>query len=214
MKRIAAALLLLLCFATPAFSRSDGFFNTLQEPNDVAKTKPTNTQVLAWNSGTGLWTPTTPSDTGLAITSGKTLTVQNNITFSGTDGVTMNVTNNKVASIGITVDGGGSTITTGVKGYITIPYAATITGWDIAADGVNPTCTFDVWKIATGTALPTVTNTIMGTKPALSTGNVIHSTTMTSWSTLAVAAGDIIGFNVDAVTVATKITFQIEVSKT
>jgi hypothetical protein len=52
----------------------------------------------------------------------------------------------------------------------------------------------------------------MGTKPALSTGNAIRSTTLTSWNTT-IAAGDIYGFNIDAVTNATKLTFQIEYQK-
>jgi hypothetical protein len=123
------------------------------------------------------------------------------------------LSNIAITSVGITVDGSAAVCTTGLKGYVTVPYAGTITAWSILADGASPTCTFDVWKIATGTALPTVSNTIMGTKPALATGNAIRSTTRTSWTT-SVVANDIIGFNLDAVTVATKITFQLEITKT
>jgi len=112
--------------------------------------------------------------------------------------------------IGATVDGGGSVLTTGVFGYFITPFAGKIKGWSIAATGTSPTCTIDVWKIATGTALPNVTNTIMGTKPALSTGNAIRSTTLTSWN-VNFSVGDIFGFNLDAVTVATRISFIIEV---
>lgn len=129
---------------------------------------------------------------------------------AGVDSIT---TNQKVGSFGVTLDGAGSVLSTGQKGYITIPYNCTITGWAITADGSSPTCTFDIWKIATGTALPTVSNTIMGTKPALSTGNAKQSTTLTSWS-VAITAFDIIGFNLDAVAVATKISLIIEVAKT
>lgn len=111
---------------------------------------------------------------------------------------------------GVTVDGGGKVVTTGVLGYFITPVAGKIRGWSITAVGTSPTCTIDVWKIGTGTALPTVSNTIMGVKPALSTGNAIRSSTLTSWS-VNFSAGDIFGYNLDAVTVATRISFIVEV---
>lgn len=125
--------------------------------------------------------------------------------------------NQTIATVGVGMDGGGSTLTTGVKGYVTVPYAGTISAWSITADGASPTCTIDIWKVATGTALPTVANTIIntgagGAKPALSTGNAIHSTNVAHWTT-SVAANDIIGFNLDAVTTATRITLTLEVDK-
>ncbi len=118
-------------------------------------------------------------------------------------------------ALGFTTDGGGVAIPTGVTGYFTTHESGTITGWSITAVGSSPTCTIDVWKIATGTALPTVANTIMGTKPALSVGNAkrgVCPTNCVGWTT-SFADGDIFGFTIDAVTVATKITFQIEYTK-
>lgn len=113
------------------------------------------------------------------------------------------------AILTVAIDGNGSVIGTGaVNGYPVAGDAYTISGWSITAMGSSPTCTIDVWKIASGTALPTVSNSIMGTKPALATGNVIESTTLTGWST-AVTKGDIWGINIDAVTVATNIVFQL-----
>ena len=109
-------------------------------------------------------------------------------------------------------DGQGAGVTTGNTRFFTAPYAMTITGWNISAVGTSPTCTIDIWKIATGTALPTVSNTIMGTKPALSSGNAVRSSTMTGWTTLAIAAGDILGFNIDASANGTVINFELEVS--
>lgn len=127
---------------------------------------------------------------------------------------------NWVSVIGFTTDGAGATISTGTKGYFTVGYSGTITGWSISAVGASPTCTIDVWKITGGgTALPTVTNTIMGNKPQLRSGNVIYSPdavhcstadcTLTGWTTT-FAAGDTFGFNIDAVANATMITFTLE----
>lgn len=123
--------------------------------------------------------------------------------------------NVKAHGFGFTTDGATLVIGTGVKGYFTSNYAGTIIGWSITADGSSPTCTIDVWKIGAGTALPTVTNTIFGTKPALSTGNAKRGacpTDCSGWTTTFVA-GDIFGFNVDAITVATKLTFELETTR-
>jgi hypothetical protein len=108
-----------------------------------------------------------------------------------------------VGGIGTVLDNSGTVLGTGFAGYKRATEACTIVGWSIEANGTSPTMTFDVWKIATGTALPTVANTITASaKPALATGNALKSTTLTGWTT-AVAANDIFGFNLDAVTVAT-----------
>jgi hypothetical protein len=114
------------------------------------------------------------------------------------------------APITIGWDGQGGFITTGLTRYFVAPYNATITGWSIVAEGTNPTCTIDVWKIASGTALPTVANTITASAiPALSTGNVIRSSTLTGWTT-AITAGDILAFNIDAAANALTIKINLE----
>ena len=114
------------------------------------------------------------------------------------------------APITIGWDGQGGFITTGLTRYFVAPYNATITGWSIVATGTSPTCTIDVWKIASGTALPTVANTITAAAiPALSTGNVIRSSTLTGWTT-AITAGDILAFNIDAVSNALTIKINLE----
>lgn len=114
---------------------------------------------------------------------------------------------------GFTVDGGGSAITTGkVKGFFTCPYAATITGWNIVVD--TGTVTVKVWKIATGTAKPTIANVINTNGVALSTGTAIHSTTLTDFTTTAVAANDIFAFDITAVSGVTEMSFNLQLSKT
>lgn len=162
----------------------------------------TTKQITQANLASSTWTNMTLVNPALGTPASGTLT---NCTFP---------TNIKIASAGFSLDGAGSVLTTGLVGYTTVPYAGTITAWSIVADGSSPTCTIDVWKTATGTALPNVGNTIMGTKPALSIGNAIRSTTLTGWNPVAVTANDIIGFNLDAVTVATKLTFELEITKT
>ncbi len=111
--------------------------------------------------------------------------------------------------LSLSMDNGTNALSTGQKGgFITVPRPGTISGFAITAKGSTPTCTMDVWKIATGTALPTVANTIMGTKPALATGNALYSVAVGTWTTT-VSAGDIMGVNLDAVSGASNIVFQI-----
>lgn len=84
--------------------------------------------------------------------------------------------------------------------YFTVPYACTISAWNATVDA--GTVTFDVWKIATGTAIPTVTNTITASAlPAIASGTALHGTTLTGWTT-AVAANDIFGFQLKTVATA------------
>lgn len=73
----------------------------------------------------------------------------------------------------------------GDVGYFSVADACTITGWRVMAiGGTSPTLTADIWLISSGTALPTVSNTITASaKPALSSGNVATSTTLTGWTT-------------------------------
>jgi hypothetical protein len=121
--------------------------------------------------------------------------------------------NNRVRSFGASFDGAGVALTAGKTVYATVPYACTISGWNIVAD--TGTATVDIWQLGTGTAIPTVSNTITASAvPALATGTALHSTTMTSWATthggLAVAANDIFGFNLKVVASATYVNLVLE----
>jgi hypothetical protein len=118
--------------------------------------------------------------------------------------------NQTIRAIGAGFDGGGSALTSGSTAvtYFTVPFACTIAAWNITVD--TGTITFDVWKIATGTAIPTVANSIVASAaPAIATGTAIHSTTLTGWTT-AVAANDIFGVNINTVATATKASLTLQ----
>ena len=122
-------------------------------------------------------------------------------------------TNSLIRTIGAGFDGAGSALTTtNAKVYFTVPFACTIAGWNITVD--TGTITFDIWKIATGTAIPTISNTITASAlPALSTGTALHSTTLTGWTT-AVSANDIFGININTVASATKVSLTLQCNAT
>lgn len=116
-------------------------------------------------------------------------------------------------TFGITIDGGGTAITTGIKGYVTVPYGMTITGWDILAD-TSGSIVVDVWKDTYANYPPTVADTIAGSeKPTLSTATKNQDASLSTWTT-SVTAGDIIGFNVDSATTVTRVHVIIYGSKT
>jgi hypothetical protein len=113
-----------------------------------------------------------------------------------------------VRGIGASFDGAGSALTSGKTTYFTIPFTCTITGYNITAD--TGTVSFDVWKIATGTAIPTVANTILtGGYLALATGTALHSTSVSLFTTTTVTAFDIFGINLEAVSGATEVSLVL-----
>jgi hypothetical protein len=117
--------------------------------------------------------------------------------------------------IGITIDGQGGTISTGVKGFITVPFACTITGWDIFAD-VSGSVVVDVWKDVYANFPPVLGDSIAGSeKPTLASQQNNQDTNLTTWGAgTTVTAGDVIAFNVDSATTVTRVTVLLKVTKT
>lgn len=115
-------------------------------------------------------------------------------------------------TIGITIDGGGSAITTGTKGYVQSPYAGTITAVRMFADQ-SGSAVVDVWKDTYANFPPTGADSICASaKPTLSAAQKSQDTTLTGWTT-AVAAGDIFAFNVDSAATVTRVTLQLTIAK-
>lgn len=111
-------------------------------------------------------------------------------------------------AIGYSFNGNGSALSAGATGYLTVPFACTISAWNMSVD--TGTATVDVWKIASGTGLPTVSNTITASAtPAIASNNSLHSTTLTGWTT-AVAANDIVGINLKVTASATVVNLTLE----
>jgi len=118
-----------------------------------------------------------------------------------------------VLSLTFIIDGGGSAITTGQKGHLEVPFACTITGWTILADQ-SGSIVVDVWKDTYANFPPTVADTIAGTeKPTLASVQKNQDLTLTTWTT-AIAAGNILAFNVDSAATVTRVTLSIRATKT
>jgi hypothetical protein len=120
----------------------------------------------------------------------------------------------RIGAVGLIIDGGGSAITTGVKGFLRVPFACTITGVTLLSTDASATAgsiVIDIWKDTYANYPPTVADTITASaKPTLSSANKSENTTLTGWTT-AITAGDILGFKVDSASTVTKVLLSLTV---
>lgn len=161
----------------------------------------TDGQLIIGNGLTGgVSFNTLTQGTGITITNG-----HGTITLSASG-------SGSVVEIVYVIDGGGSTITTGQKGFIEIPFAMTITGWLLAADQVG-SVVLDVWRSTYAGFPPNVGNSITGADiPTLSAVQNNRNTAVTLWTT-SLAAGDILAFNVNSVATITRVMLSIKATK-
>ena len=118
----------------------------------------------------------------------------------------------KVA-INFIIDGGGSAIPTGVKGYIEVPFAMEIEGVTLLADQ-SGSVVVDIWKDTYANYPPTDADSITASAvPTISTATKSQDLTLTGW-TKVVAAGDVLGYNVDSITTIERVTVAIRGKKT
>ena len=111
------------------------------------------------------------------------------------------------------IDGGGSAITTGIKGDLVVPYNCTVLGWDILAD-TSGSIVVDVWKDSYANFPPTVADTIAGSeKPTLSSATKNQDIALSSWIT-ALTRNDILRFNVDSASTVTRVTLSLRIKRT
>jgi hypothetical protein len=136
----------------------------------------------------------------------------NDTSIASTAFVNTAIANTKEISITFIVDGGGSAISTGIKGDLEIPFACTITRWTLLADQ-SGSIQFDIWKNVYASYPPTVANTITASaKPIISSALKGQSSTLTGWTT-SVAAGDTLRFNVDSASAITRCTISLKATK-
>jgi hypothetical protein len=98
-----------------------------------------------------------------------------------------------VLGFGATFDGGGSALAAGTA-YVTVPYACTISAVNLLID--QGSATFTVWKVATGTALPAVGNTISTSGLTITGQTASHSATVTDFTSTTVTANDIAAIHI------------------
>ena len=102
----------------------------------------------------------------------------------------------------------GAALTNGMVNYKTIPFSCTLSNWAMTVD--TGTATIDIWKIATGTAIPVAGNSITASAtPAVASGTAATAAT-SAFSTQTVTKGDIFGFEIKATSGPTVASISLE----
>ena len=117
------------------------------------------------------------------------------------------------ATINVILGHGLAVITTGVKGFLEVPYDCEIEQVTLLADQ-SGSIVVDIWRDPYANYPPTVADTITAAaKPTLSSAQKAQDTTLSGWSKT-LKAGDILAFNVDSATTVTRVTLSLLVRKT
>lgn len=168
----------------------------------------TLTALAAYNTN-GLLT-----QTAAGTFTGRTITgTSNHITVTNGDGVsgapTLDLdTRILTQTLTFVIDGGGSAITTGIKGDVEVPFACTINQVTLLAD-TSGSIVVDIWKDTYANYPPTGADSITASaKPTISAATKSQDSTLTGWTT-SVTAGDILRFNVDSAATITRVTVLV-----
>jgi len=137
------------------------------------------------------------------------------VCYDGTNMIlqgTGTVASERTGSFVFSLDGGGSAISTGAKGWVQIPYAGTITGHEFTCDQ-SGSIVLDLWKDTYTNFPPTVADTITAAaKPTLSATQKQQDSTLTGWTT-SITAKDYIRLNVDSAATVTYCVLTVYVTK-
>lgn len=114
-------------------------------------------------------------------------------------------------AITVTFDGAGAVLVVGTTCWVQVPFACTIQSVTMLAEP-SGSAVVDVWKDTYANYPPTVADTITASaKPTISSATKSQDTTLTGW-TKAIAAGDVVKFNIDSVTSITKLTLILKIA--
>lgn len=120
----------------------------------------------------------------------------------------------KQSAIEVVIDGAGSVISTGLKGYLEVPFDCTVVAWRIVGD-VSGSIVVDIWKDTYANFPPVVGDSIAGSeKPTLSSAQKNEDTNITTWTTTSLTDGDWLAFNVDSASTVTRVTLSLTVRRT
>lgn len=118
-----------------------------------------------------------------------------------------------VHTVNFLIDGGGAVIATGLKGDLVIDFACTITKWTLLADQ-SGSIVVDIWKDSYANFPPVVGDVITASaKPTLTSAAKGQSAALTGWTT-AIAAGDVLRFNVNSAATVQRVLLALTVART
>lgn len=183
-----------------------------------------------WSSGvTSINSNATTTDGGLSalyfvqrITSNGSNTLLNpSVNFAAGSNVALSAASNTITITSIlggtapvrvvefVIDGGGSAITTGIKGDVEVPFAwSDIVSARLFADQ-SGSIVINVWKDTYANFPPDVSDKITASAPpTISSATKSQDTTLTGWTKTG-SAGDVLRFNVDSASTIARVTISL-----
>ena len=116
-------------------------------------------------------------------------------------------------TVNFIIDGGGSAITTGIKGDTVIDFGCTIQSVTMLADQ-SGSIVVDIWKDTYANFPPTDADSITAAAvPTITTATKSQDSTLTGWTT-SITSGDILRFNVDSITSVERLTISLVLLRT
>jgi hypothetical protein len=115
------------------------------------------------------------------------------------------------------IDGAGSALTTGLKGYVEVPFNGTLSQVDMVADR-SGSIVVDLWKCTfvqfdAGNTRPASSDKITGsTPPTISSNTKSTDSTLAGWTT-ALTAGDVLGFFVSSISQIQRVTMTLKYNR-
>lgn len=130
---------------------------------------------------------------------------------SGAGGFVVDAIGNSltVTDVEFVIDGGGSAITTGVKGNIRIPFPAVIVGWGVMADQ-SGSIAVDILRA--NNAVPSASIVGAGNKPALAAAQ-FATAAPSGWTSTSLAQNDWLAFSVTSAATVTRVTVDLVLDK-
>jgi hypothetical protein len=127
-------------------------------------------------------------------------------------GATANEYFTESASVSFVLDGGGSAISTGIKGHIEVPFDCEIVAARLFADQTG-SIVVDINRDTFANYPPTGADSITGAAPpTISSSDKSEDTTLTGWTTV-LSQGDILQFEVDSAATITFATLSLTLNK-
>lgn len=118
--------------------------------------------------------------------------------------------NGMTVAIGLIIGGGGTEITTGIKGDIQIPFNCSLKNVVLLADQSGD-IVVDIQK-CTYANFPSTTSICGGSKPTITSNDKSEDDTLSGWTTT-ITAGDILRFSIDSVSTITRLTISLTALK-
>lgn len=104
-------------------------------------------------------------------------------------------------ALNFVINGGGSAITTGVKGDVMIPFNCTVQSYSLLCN-TSGAMVIDIWKDSYANFPPTDADAMPGAgkEPTITSGANFMSQdlSITDWTSNSITAGDVLRFNVDS----------------